>query len=235
MSRLTKRQRAQECLRRLEPLYGELTTGLNFTSPLELLMATILSAQCTDERVNLVTPTLFGRFSTAQEYASADPTEIEQIIQSCGFFRNKTKSIQGAARVLCERFDGQVPRTMVQLLTLPGVARKTANVVLAHAFNKNEGIAVDTHVRRLSTRLRLSSEIEPTRIESDLMKLVPRERWGETSDLLIWHGRRICSARSPQCAICVLADICPSAFRVERPNQSRSGTIVLAEREIKTH
>jgi endonuclease-3 len=203
--------RSREVVRRLDPLYTGLTTGLTYSSPLELLIATILSAQCTDERVNMVTPALFARYTNAQSYASADPQELETMIRSCGFFRNKTRSIQAAARALVERFGGEVPASMEELVTLPGVARKTANVVLAHAFNRNEGIAVDTHVHRLSTRLGLSDQKEPERIEADLMALLPRELWGRASDVLIWHGRRVCSARSPRCDQCVLADLCPSA------------------------
>jgi endonuclease-3 len=206
------RAQAKEVVRRLEPLYGNLSTGLTFNSPLELLVATILSAQCTDERVNTVTPTLFSTFHNAENYAQADPDNIESIIHSCGFFRNKTKSIQATATALVERYDGQVPDTMKDLITLPGVARKTANVVLFHAFGRNEGIAVDTHVQRLSRRLGLTTEQDPVRVERDLMGLLPKRLWGRISDLLIWHGRRICVARSPRCAECVLADICPSAF-----------------------
>jgi endonuclease-3 len=198
-------------VRRLDPLYAGLTTGLNYSNPLELLVATILSAQCTDERVNLVTPSLFARYRTAADYAQADLAELEGVIHSCGFYHNKAKNIMAAAQVLVERFDGQVPGAMEELLTLPGVARKTANVVLAHAFGRNEGIAVDTHVQRLARRLGLSDEKEPEKIESDLMQLLPREQWGRLSDLLIWHGRRVCSARSPACDICVLVDVCPSA------------------------
>lgn len=201
-------------MRRLEPVYGHLSTGLAFSSPLELLVATILSAQCTDERVNTVTPTLFSTFRTAADYARADPASIETIIHSCGFFRNKTRSIQAAAHTLIERYDGQVPRTMSALITLPGVARKTANVVLAHAFGRNEGIAVDTHVQRLSRRLGLTIEQDPVKIERDLMSLAPKTGWGRLSDLLIWHGRRVCAARSPRCGECILVDICPSAYAV---------------------
>jgi endonuclease III len=199
-------------VRRLEPLYGHLSTGLTFNSPLELLVATILSAQCTDERVNTVTPTLFSTFHTAEELAHADPANIETIIHSCGFFRNKTKSIQATATALLERYDGAVPESMKELITLPGVARKTANVVLSHAFGRNEGIAVDTHVQRLSRRLGLTAEEDPVKIERELMDLLPKALWGRISDLLIWHGRRVCAARSPRCGECVLADICPSAF-----------------------
>ena len=202
---------AAEIIRRLDPLYADLTTGLNFATPLELMIATILSAQCTDERVNLVTPALFARFPTAQAYAEADPSELEEIIHSCGFFRNKAKNIQGAARGLLERFHGEVPQTMAELITLPGVARKTANVVLAHAFGRHEGIAVYTHVMRLSRRLGLTVHQEPVKIELTLMELLPAEDWGRLSDVLIWHGRRVCAARSPRCDQCLLADICPSA------------------------
>lgn len=202
---------AAEIIRRLDPLYADLTTGLSFDTPLELVVATILSAQCTDERVNMVTPTLFVRFRTARAYAEADSAELEEIIHSCGFFRNKAKNIQGAARGLLERFGGEVPQTMAELITLPGVARKTANVVLAHAFGRHEGIAVDTHVMRLSRRLRLTIHQEPVKIERALMELLPAEDWGRISDVLIWHGRRVCAARRPRCEDCVLADICPSA------------------------
>lgn len=214
MRKRSPRAQAKEVVRRLEPLYGHLSTGLAFSSPLELLVATILSAQCTDERVNTITPTLFSVFRDAESYAQADPASIETIIHSCGFFRNKTKSIQATATALLDRYDGQVPSTMRELITLPGVARKTANVVLYHAFGRNEGIAVDTHVMRLSHRLGLTSEQDPVKIERDLMGLLPKTLWGRISDLLIWHGRRVCVARSPRCAECVLADICPSAFAV---------------------
>lgn len=212
-SKITK-ARAAELMDRLDPLYRDLTTGLAFSTPFELLVATILSAQCTDERVNGVTPILFGRFRSAGDFAIADPAEIQAIIYSLGFFRNKTKNIQGMAQVLVRDFEGQVPDTMADLLRLPGVARKTANVVLAHAFGRNEGIAVDTHVQRLSGRLGLSSRKDPVRIEQDLMYLVPRERWGRLSDVLIWHGRKVCHARSPACNRCILADLCPSTLRV---------------------
>lgn len=212
MRKRSARSQARDVLLRLEPLYGHLTTGLTFSTPLELLVATILSAQCTDERVNTVTPLLFSTFRTAEEFAHADPERIETIIHSCGFFRNKRKSIQATATALLERYDGNVPHTMAELITLPGVARKTANVVLSHAFNRNEGIAVDTHVQRLSRRLGLTLERDPVKIERELMVLVPRQSWGRVSDLLIWHGRRVCLARSPRCGQCVLSDICPSAF-----------------------
>lgn len=207
------RKRALEVVTRLDPLYAHLTTGLVATTPLELLVATILSAQCTDERVNTVTPELFARFRSAADYASAEREELEGIIHSCGFYRNKARNIQGMARELLARFGGEVPASMAELVTLPGVARKTANVVLSHAFGASEGIAVDTHVQRLSQRLRLTGESDPVKIEADLMRSMPRHKWGRISDVLIWHGRLICTARSPQCGACILADICPSAGR----------------------
>lgn len=204
--------RAEAILDRLEPLYATMTTGLTFSSPLELIVATILSAQCTDERVNMVTPDLFVRYGNAEEYAAADREELETIIHSCGFYRNKARNIQGMAQKLVNEFGGQVPGRMEDLITLPGVARKTANVVLSHAFGRDEGIAVDTHVTRLSQRLGLSTSTDPVKIERDLMRATPEHRWGRVSDLLIWHGRRVCAARNPQCAECVLASLCPSAF-----------------------
>jgi endonuclease-3 len=214
MRRLGPRRRADETLRLLDPLYADMTTGLSYQTPLQLLVATILSAQCTDERVNVVTPVLFDRYHTADDLAASDPEEMETIIHSCGFFRNKTKSIRAAATDIRDRFGGQVPSTMAELITLPGVARKTANVVLAHAFGRNEGIAVDTHVQRLARRLGLTEETHPAKIERDLMALVPRRAWGRLSDVLIWHGRRVCFARRPGCGRCVLAELCPSAFKV---------------------
>lgn len=200
-----------EIVRRLDSSYAELTTGLRFETPLQLLVATILSAQCTDVRVNMVTPALFARYATAQDFATADRDDLEAMIHSCGFFRNKARNIQLAARTLVEHFGGEVPRTMEELLTLPGVARKTANVVLSHAYGRNEGIAVDTHVQRLSRRLGLTTSSDPVQIERDLMGTTPADRWGRLSDVLIWHGRRVCLARSPLCVECVLSDICPSA------------------------
>ncbi len=209
------RTRAAEIVRRLEPIHGGRSTGLTYSNPLELLVATILSAQCTDERVNLVTPQLFSRFQEPQDYVLADPDEIETIIHSCGFFRSKRKNIQAMALALTQHYNAEVPRSMETLITLPGVARKTANVVLYHAFGRNEGIAVDTHVLRLSGRLGLTKHVDPVKVELDLMMLLPKKLWGKMSDLLIWHGRKVCSARKPKCAQCVLADLCPSAFAVE--------------------
>jgi endonuclease-3 len=175
------------------------------------VIATILSAQCTDRRVNMVTPLLFRTFPTAASLADAPPEELEEIIRSTGFFRNKTKSLIGLGKALVERYDGEVPDSMDALVKLPGVGRKTANVILGNAFGKNEGVVVDTHVARVSLRLGLTREKDPVKIEQDLMPLFPREDWALLSHLLIFHGRRVCEARRPKCEICVLNDICPSS------------------------
>ena len=210
---LTKRVAAiTEILKRT---YPDARTALHFTNPLELLVATILSAQCTDVRVNIVTPDLFKKYRTAADYAGASPAEFEKEIRSTGFFRNKTKSILGTGKALVATFGGQVPDTMEALLTLPGVARKTANVVLGSAFGKNEGVVVDTHVRRVAAeRLKLSAQRDPEKIERDLTALVPRADWTLFSHLLIFHGRQICSARKPDCPACPINKLCPSAFKV---------------------
>jgi endonuclease-3 len=197
-----------------------MTTGLTFGSPLQLIVATILSAQCTDERVNMVTPALFSRYTTAQDYATADVTELESIIHSCGFYRNKARNIRAMAQRLVEQYGGEVPARMEDLVTLPGVARKTANVVLNHAFGVDEGIAVDTHVSRLAQRLGFSAGKDPLKIEQDLMSLTESNRWGRVSDLLIWHGRKVCGARNPRCVECVLAGLCPSAVLPQRSGPS---------------
>jgi len=196
----------------LQKEYPNTRTALTFSNPLELLVAVILSAQCTDALVNKITPALFARFRTASEYANADINELETLIYSSGFYRNKAKNIQGAARLIAENFGGSVPDNMKDMLTLPGVARKTANVVLYNAFGKREGIAVDTHVKRLSRLLGLTEETNPDRIEKDLMTFVPLEYWGDITHLLIDHGRKVCIARRPQCSKCVLAPLCPSAI-----------------------
>ena len=202
---------AAKLLSRLRGLYPDARCALNYRNAYELLCATMLSAQCTDVRVNMVTPTLFARYPTPFELARADSSEVEEIIKSTGFFRNKTKSLIGMAQALVSDHSGVVPRTMEQLRKLPGVGRKTANVVLGNAYNVNEGVTVDTHVARLSARLGLSSEDDPIRVEQDLMKLFPQEDWGILSHLLIFHGRQICVARRPQCGECALARLCPSA------------------------
>ena len=204
-------ERIGPIIARLEERYPEARCSLSHADPLELLVATILSAQCTDARVNQVTKTLFRTYRTASDYATADPAGFENEIRSTGFFRNKTKSVLGMAAALAERFDGRVPDTMDDLLTLPGVGRKTANVVLGNAFGKDEGVVVDTHVARISGLLGLSAESDPEKIEADLMALVPRRRWTLFPHLLIHHGRAVCIARRPKCAECPLAGLCPSA------------------------
>jgi endonuclease-3 len=202
---------ALEVLSRLKREYPDARTELDYETPLQLLEATILSAQCTDKRVNMVTPLLFRTFPTAQSLAEAPPEKVEEIIRSTGFFRNKTKSLIGLGKALVERHNGEVPHSMDALVKLPGVGRKTANVVLGNAFGKNEGVVVDTHVARVSFRLGLTRETDPVKIELDLMRLFPREDWALLSHLLIFHGRRVCEARRPKCEICVLNDICPSS------------------------
>jgi endonuclease III len=196
---------------RLKRAYPDAHTELDFETPLQLLIATILSAQCTDKRVNMVTPLLFRTFPTAAALAAAQPEKLEEIIKSTGFFRNKTKSLIGLGKALIERHNGEVPDTMAELVQLPGVGRKTANVILGNAFGKNEGVVVDTHVARLSHRLGLTRETDPVKIEQDMMKLFPRDDWALLAHLLIFHGRRVCVARAPKCEICVLNDICPSS------------------------
>ena len=195
----------------LRAAYPDAHCELNYSNPLELLIATILSAQCTDKRVNIVTAELFKKYRSATEYANAQPAELEQAIKTTGFFRNKARNIQHCCRVLVERHGGEVPRKMEELIQLGGVGRKTANVVLGNAFNTNEGIVVDTHVARLSQRLGLTREKSPEKIESNLQKLVPREEWAMFSHWLIWHGRRRCSARKPKCPDCEIASLCPSS------------------------
>jgi len=203
--------RASEILARLKAAYPGSHCALDHGNALELLVATVLSAQCTDVRVNLVTPALFATCPTAAHYAAIPSEELEALIQSTGFFRNKAKAIQGLGRVLVERHGGEVPRTMAELVQLPGVGRKTANVVLGNAFGMNEGVVVDTHVGRLAGRLGLTRATDPVKIEQDLAPLFPREDWTLLSHLLIDHGRKICNARKPLCATCFLADLCPSA------------------------
>jgi endonuclease-3 len=203
--------RASEILARLKAAYPDAHCALDYRSPLELLVATILSAQCTDVRVNLVTPALFAACPTAADYAEIAPERLEALIASTGFFRNKAKSLRGMGRTLVERHGGEVPRTLTELVELPGVGRKTANVVLGNAFATNEGVVVDTHVGRLSRRLGFSRATDPVKVEQDLMPLFPRSDWTLVSHLLIDHGRRICNARKPLCARCFLADICPSS------------------------
>ncbi len=204
----------EETIARLKSEYPDATTALDWRNPLELLVATILSAQTTDVRVNAVTPTLFAKYPTAADYAGADPTELEEDIRPTGFFRNKAKSLRGMAGALVEDHGGEVPRTMDELVALPGVGRKTANVVLGNAFGVDEGVVVDTHVRRLSNRLGFTAHNGPEKIERDLMQTVPKRDWTVFSHLLILHGRSVCKARKPACGDCVVNDLCPSAFEV---------------------
>ena len=202
---------ALEILSRLKREYPDAHCELDFETPLQLLIATILSAQCTDKRVNMVTPDLFRTYPDAESLSAADHEKLEELIRSTGFFRNKTKSLLGMSAAVAEHHGGQVPSTMEELVRLPGVGRKTANVVLGNAFGINEGVVVDTHVGRLSVRLGLTNETDPVKVELVLMPLFPREDWALISHLLIFHGRRICIARAPKCASCVLNDLCPSA------------------------
>jgi endonuclease III len=202
---------ALEVLARLKKEYPDARTELDFETPFQLLIATILSAQCTDKRVNLVTPALFREFPTARDLAGAEVARLEEMIRTTGFFRNKTKSLLGMSAALVERHGGEVPRTMGELVELPGVGRKTANVVLGNALDASEGVVVDTHVGRLAIRLGFTNETDPVKVEQVLMRLLPREDWVRVSHLLIFHGRRVCVARAPKCAACVLNDICPSS------------------------
>ena len=202
---------ADEILRRLLALYPDAHCELDYRNPYELAVATILSAQCTDKRVNMVTPELFRRWPDAEALSRAPREEIEQVIQSTGFYRNKAKSLSGFATQLVEKHGGDVPAEMDALVALPGIGRKTANVVLGNAYGINEGIVVDTHVQRLARRFGLTKESDPVKVERALIPLFPRERWTLLSHLMIWHGRRTCDARKPKCGDCALADICPSA------------------------
>jgi endonuclease III len=205
------RRRTATVVSRLKREYPDAHCELDYRTPFELLVATILSAQCTDARVNLVTPALFARYPTPAALAAARQEDVEALIRSTGFFRNKARSLIGMAQALAAGHAGTVPSTMVELQVLPGVGRKTANVILGNAYGKNEGITVDTHVARLATLLGLTRETTPEKIEQDLMALVPRKDWTLFSHLLIWHGRRVCIARRPRCESCVLNTICPSS------------------------
>jgi len=209
-----KAARLKKIIAALRKTYPDAHCELNYSNPLELLIATILSAQCTDKRVNIVTAELFKKYRTAADYANAKPAELEQAIKTTGFFRNKTKSIQACCRKLVEKHNGEVPKTMEELTQLGGVGRKTANVVLGNAFGINEGVVVDTHVTRLSHRLGLTRQKDPEKIEQELMKLVPQKQWTMFSHWLIWHGRRRCYARNPDCPNCEIKKLCPSAGKV---------------------
>lgn len=209
-----KKQRALEILILLKRLYPDANCSLNYRTPVQLLVATILSAQCTDDRVNQVTPALFSRFPDAFSLASADLEELENLVRSTGFYRNKAKNIKAACQTIVEEFGGEVPKQMEKLVSLPGVARKTANVVLAHAYGIIQGVTVDTHVKRLSKRLGLTEQTDPVKIERDLMKLLPQPEWENWSIRLIYHGRAVCQARKPKCRECLLARLCPSAEKL---------------------
>jgi endonuclease-3 len=209
---MENRRRVLRIIDALEKEFPSAKIALNYTNPLELLVATILSAQCTDERVNIVTESLFKKYRKAEDYANADLAELEGEIKSTGFFRNKARNIKNAGEMLVQRFDSQVPRTMEEILELPGVARKTANIVLQNAYGVVDGIAVDTHVRRVAARLGLTANEDQDKIEQDLMAIVPRDKWMRITDLLIFLGRRVCTAKKPKCETCVLNKICPSAF-----------------------
>jgi len=220
-----KKQRALEILIRLKRLYPDAPCTLDYETPVQLMVATILSAQCTDARVNLVTPELFRRFPDAAALAGADVAELENLVRSTGFYRNKAKNIQAACQMIMTEFGGQVPRMMEDLLRLPGVARKTANVVSAHAYGVNLGVTVDTHVKRLTYRLGLTKNTDPVKIERDLMKLIPQPDWENWSIRIIYHGRAVCMARNPQCDRCELADLCPSANLSEKPTLEAASSV----------
>ena len=217
------RERVAQLVKAWPKVYPDAHCELDFRNPLQLLVATILSAQCTDKRVNMVTPALFKKYRTAKGYADAPQAEFENAIKSTGLYRNKTKSIRAAMRAIVEKHGGKVPDALEKLCALPGVGRKTANVVLGNAFHKNEGIVVDTHVIRLSQRLVLTKQKDPAKIELDLMKLVPREHWTDWSHWLIWHGRRRCYARKPDCGRCEVFQFCPSGKIFLRTGQARFG------------
>lgn len=206
------RNKVRRIVRVLSKEFPDAKTALKHRNPLEMLVSTILSAQCTDAKVNEVTAVLFKKYRTPEDYAKANIKQLQKEIRQTGFFRNKAKNIKGASAALIERFDSQVPKTMNEILTLPGVARKTANVVLQNAHGVIEGIAVDTHVRRLSQRLGLSKNKDPNKIEQDLMQITPKKDWARITDLLIWHGRKVCKAQRPRCGECVLVNLCPSAY-----------------------
>jgi endonuclease-3 len=209
---LEPEQRVEKIIELIEKQYPNAKTALNFTNPLEILLATILSAQTTDVTVNIVTKNLFKKYRTAEDYVNADIVELEQVIHSTGFYHNKAKNLQKCCQRLVEKFHSQVPKTMEELIELPGVARKTANIVLYNAFGITAGIAVDTHVTRLSQRLGLTQQKDQNKIERDLMQITPKEKWMPLTDLLIFHGRNVCKAKKPHCEVCVLNKICPSAF-----------------------
>ena len=209
---LEPKQRVTKIIELLEKQFPNAKTALNYSNPLEILVATMLSAQTTDERVNIVTQKLFKKYRTPEDYANVDIKELEQDIRSTGFYHNKARNLKKCCQLLVEKYNSQVPKTMDEMLELPGVARKTANIVLYNAYGIISGIAVDTHVRRVSQRLGLTEHDDPAKIEQDLMQITPKEKWMKLTDLLIFHGRQVCIARKPKCEICVLNKICPCAF-----------------------
>ncbi len=204
--------RAQEIIKLLGKEHSDAKIALRYKNALELLVATILSAQATDDQINALTPRLFQKYASAEDYANADLAELEQDIRSSGFYRNKAKNLKNTGKLLVEKYNSQVPKTMEELVELPGVARKTANIVLFNAYGIIAGVAVDTHVRRLAQRLGLSENTNQDKIEKDLMNIVPKDKWMRITDLLIFHGRRVCNARKPRCVACLLNKLCPSAF-----------------------
>ena len=206
------KERAAKIIQLLGKEHPDAKIALHYSNPLELLVATMLSAQTTDDRVNLVTKTLFKKYTNPEDYAQADIRELEQDVKSTGFYHNKARNVKNSCQLIVEKFHGKVPKTMEELLELPGVARKTANIVLFNAYGVTAGVAVDTHVRRLSQRLGLTENEDQDKIEQDLMRLVPKDQWMHLTDLLIFHGRRVCTAKKPNCAGCVLNKICPCAF-----------------------
>ena len=214
--KLNKKPRALEFLARLKLIYPKAPCSLDHETPMQLVVATMLSAQCTDARVNMVTPALFAQFPDAEAMAGAEVADLEELVRSTGFYRSKAKNIQAAAHKVMTEFGGKVPSTMAELTTLPGVARKTANVVLAHAFDIHEGVTVDTHVKRISGRMGLTKHTDPKKIEQDLMKLLPREDWENWSIRLVYHGRAVCMAKGPRCDRCDLLDICPGAAKIQK-------------------
>jgi len=209
---LEPKTRALKIIELLEKEHSDAKIALHYSNPLELVVATMLSAQSTDETINKVTKTLFKKYANPEDYANADLKELEQDIRSTGFYHNKARNLQNAAKMLVEKYNSKVPKTMEELIKLPGVARKTANIVLTYAFGVVAGVAVDTHVRRLAQRLGFSENNDPNKIEQNLMSIVPKDKWMRLTDLLIFHGRRVCTAKKPNCAGCVLNKICPSAF-----------------------
>jgi len=233
-----KKDRALTILNELEMLYPNPECALDHNSALQLLVATILSAQCTDERVNMVTPALFDRYNSADAFADAQPAELEALIQSTGFYRNKAKNIIGAGQVLVRDFDGNVPDNMDDLLTLPGVARKTANVILGTWFEKNEGFVVDTHIGRLAHRFDLTwtsrDSKDAVKIERDLMQVFPQDRWTDVGHMFILHGRAICNARKPLCDHCTLTELCPSAFEHNKKTNAKAGKKKKSKRRGKS-